>query len=282
MRDLTGMKALVTGAGSGIGLGIALELSRHGVDVLLVDIDEGLLQAAVRQVRANGVEAVPLRCDLAQPAQVSDCVRRALNVWGTLDILVNNAGVAYHGPTERMTPAQWDWLLQINLLTPIQLTRELLPTLLQRPRSHVLNVCSIGGLVAGRRLTAYHVSKFGLVGFSEALRAEYGNYGLGVTALCPGLVRTGMFRSTVSGNPRKPLPKPPRWLSVSPDTVARKAVRAIRRNRGLVLVSPMAHLLWALKRLSPGLFDFLQRFRFRRSRPWRNWLAPATHPAAGK
>jgi short-subunit dehydrogenase len=267
MKDLCGKKALVTGAGSGIGLCLALELSRHGADIILVDVDEGRLQGALRQVRANCVDAIPLRADLCQPAQVSYCVQRALHLWGTLDILVNNAGVAYYGPTERMTPGQWDWLLQINLLTPIQLTREFLPTLLQRPEAHVLNVCSIAGLVAGRKMAAYHVSKFGLVGFSEALRAEYANSGLGVTALCPGLVRTALFNAAVSGHPGKPIKKPPRWLTIAPETVARKAVRAIRRNRGLVLVSPMAHVLWLLKRFSPGFVGFLNRFR--RKQPCR-------------
>src|SRR5262249_7265241 len=157
-----------------------------------------------------------LRCDLSQPAQVSACVQDALSCWGALDILVNNAGVAYYGPTERMTPGQWDWLLQVNLRSPIQLTQELLPTLLHRPEAHILNVCSIAGLVAGRKLAAYPVSKFGLVGFSEALRAEYAHRGLGVTALCPGLVRTGLFQAAVSGQPGKPVKPPPRWLCISP------------------------------------------------------------------
>lgn len=266
MKELRGKKALITGAASGIGRSIALELSRHGVDVILVDIDEVRLQDALGQVRANGVQAISLRCDLSQPAQVSDCVQSALKAWNTLDILVNNAGVAYYGATECMTPSQWDWLLQINLLTPIQLTRELLPTLLQRPEAHILNVCSIAGLVAGRKLAAYHTSKFGLVGFSESLRAEYAHRGLGVTALCPGLVRTGLFTSAALDKPGKPHKQPPRWVSITPETVAKKAVHAIRGDRGLVLVSAMAHVLWFLKRLAPGVLDFLNRFRLKK---WR-------------
>jgi short-subunit dehydrogenase len=273
VKNFRGKKALVTGAGSGIGLCIALELSRLGADVFLVDVDEARLRDALGQVRANRVEAIPRRCDLSQPAQVSHCVQEVLRCWGTLDILVNNAGVAYYGPTERMTSGQWDWLLQVNLHTPIQLTREFLPTLLQRPEAHILNVCSIAGLVAGPRLTAYHVSKFGLVGFSESLRAEYANRGLGVTALCPGLVRTGLFRAAASGHPDKPVKQPPRWLSVSPESVARKAVRAIRRNRGLVLVSAMAHMLWFLRRLSPGLLDRVNRFQRKR---WRGTRSTAS------
>jgi short-subunit dehydrogenase len=179
-------------------------------------------------------------------------------------VLVNNAGVAYYGPTHRMTASQCERVLAVNLLAPIQLTRELLPALLERPEAHVLNVCSIAGLVASGRLAAYHVSKFGLVGFSESLRAEYGSRGLGVTALCPGLVKTALFQTAMHNPRKKPLPKPPDWACTSPECIARRAVRAIRRNEGLVVVSPMARALWCFKRVAPGLLDWCQRFRRRR------------------
>ncbi len=180
---------------------------------------------------------------------------------GRLDLLVNNAGVAYYGPTERMTAEQWNWLLAVNLLAPIQLSRELLPALLSRPEAHIVNVCSIAGLVAGGRLTAYHTSKFGLVGFSEALRVEYRSRGLGVTAVCPGLVGTNLFHAAVNGQESKPLRHPPHWLCVRPETVALRVLRGIRRDQGLVLVGGMAHALWLFKRLSPGLLSFLAGWR---------------------
>jgi short-subunit dehydrogenase len=272
MKSLRGKRALITGAGSGIGRALALEFSRCGADVMLVDIDSARLAAIVQQVELAGVEAVPLRCDLSRPEEVNDCVAAALGVWSAFDLLVNNAGVAYYGPTENMAADQWDWLLQINLLTPLQLTREFLPHLLARPEAHIVNVCSIAGLVAGRKLAAYHASKFALVGFSESLRAEYARRGLGVTAVCPGFVRTKMFADAVSGNPRRAVREPPRWLTISPETVARRTVGAIRKNQGLVLVSPMAHLLYFLKRLSPTLLDSLNGFnrkswRCRKSNP---------------
>ena len=164
------------------------------------------------------MEAVARRCDLANPAEVSAALVELISTWGSVDILVNNAGVAYYGPTEKMTSRQWDWLLAINLLAPIQITRELLPALLERPEAHVLNVCSVAGLVAGPRSAAYHVSKFGLVGFTESLRSEYGRRGVGVTALCPGPVQTNLYKSAVSGSKRKPVPVPPSWLARRPRT----------------------------------------------------------------
>ena len=106
-----------------------------------------------------------------------------------VDILVNNAGITYYGNVERMAADHWDRLMRVNLLSHIQFTRELLPSLFARQEAHVLNVCSVLGLVGMPKVTAYCASKFGMVGFSEALRNELGRQGLGVTALCPGFVR---------------------------------------------------------------------------------------------
>jgi short-subunit dehydrogenase len=257
MKVIRGKRALVTGAASGIGREIALALAREGAHLYLVDVEDVRLAQVVDEAAALGVEAVGVRCDLTKPTEISRTVRAMLSHWEHIDILVNNAGVAYYGPTEKMTAEQWDWLMGINLLAPIQLTRELLPTLIARPEAHILNVCSISGLVAGGRFAAYHVSKFGLVGFSEALRAEYSRRGLGVTALCPGPVRTNLYRAAASGKAGKTVPEPPAWLCASVETIARKAVWSIRKNRRMTLVTPMAHLLFNMKKFAPGFLDFL-------------------------
>ena len=181
---------------------------------------------------------------------MKDTIEAVERTWQGLDILVNNAGIAHYGPTEKMTDRQLRRLLAVNLYAPVQLTRGLLPLLLQRPEAHILNVCSVAGLVAGPKLAAYHASKFGLVGFSESLRAEFGPRGVGVTAICPGLVRTNIFQSTSTSG--KSLPKIPYWLSTSPEKVASRAIRAIRRNEGLVVITPLAHFLCMFKRRRRG------------------------------
>ena len=259
MRTIHGKKALVTGAASGLGRAIAVQLAAAGADLYLLDIDQVGLDEVVGQVRGMGVEALGARCDVAQPVEITASVNRVLADWDGLDILVNNAGVAYYGPTLNMTSAQWDWVLAVNLHAPIRFTQQLLPILLDRPEAHILKMASITGLVAGGRFCAYHVSKFGLVGFSEAIRAEFGRHGLGVTALCPGPVRTNLYRATPSGNKHKTTPEPPAWICTTPRRVAQKAVRAIRRDQRLVLVSPLAYALHYTKRFAPGLLDTLQR-----------------------
>ncbi|MFV2070791.1 MAG: SDR family NAD(P)-dependent oxidoreductase, partial [Pirellulales bacterium] len=216
MRTIRGKQALVTGAASGLGRAIALQLAQEGADLFLVDIDRRGLDDVVDAVRHLGVSALGRTCDLTSPEQITASTDAVLAEWGGVDILVNNAGVAYYGPTLNMTPQQWDWLLAINLRAPIQLTLELLPTLLDRPEAHVVNMASITGLVAGGRFCAYHVSKFGLVGFSEAIRAEFGRQGLGVSTICPGPVLTNLYRAAPSGHADRSTPHPPAWICTTP------------------------------------------------------------------
>jgi 3-oxoacyl-[acyl-carrier protein] reductase len=263
MKVIRGKKALVTGAASGIGRATALALAREGADLYLVDIDGVKLADAAREAERLGARVAHRACDLAQPAQISEQVHSLLSEWGKPDILVNNAGLAYYGPTHDMTAQLWSRVLAVNLLAPIQLTRELLPALLTRDEAHILNMCSIFGLVPMRKGAAYQVSKFGLVGLSAALRAEYGRE-IGVTALCPGFVRTPLLETFETGGAGQPRHAIPAWLCARPEAVAAAAIRAIRRNRGLVVLTPAARLLWWFSRLSPGLLDWLTRQGWRR------------------
>ncbi|HEY3393611.1 MAG TPA: SDR family oxidoreductase [Lacipirellulaceae bacterium] len=257
MRELRGKTALVTGAASGIGRAIAARLAAEGVSLFLADVNEVGLAKVVSELQRNGIEVIGRRCDVAEPREISATVAEILSRWGGVDILVNNAGITYYGRTERMSAEHWDKLIRVNLLSHIQFTRELLPSLLARPEAHVLNVCSMFGLVGMPKLAAYTTAKFAMVGFSDALRAEYARDGLGVTALCPGFVDTNLFASAPLGEPQKERKIPPAILCTTPEKVARAAVKAIRRDRRLVVISPWAKFLVSAKRLVPGVMDFL-------------------------
>jgi short-subunit dehydrogenase len=256
MRTIHGKKALVTGAASGIGRAIALKLAGEGADLFLVDKDAAGLAALADRIKPFGVRALCCACDLTRPDEISGAVRMLIAHWKTLDILVNNAGTCYYGATEAMTEEQWNRVLAVNLLAPIQLTRELLPLLLDRPEAHILNVASIYGMFASSRLTAYHTTKYAMIGFSESLRAEYSRQGLGVTALCPGLVHTNLYDSMEVAKKR---PKIPRGMGTTPEWVAARAIRGIYRDKRLVLVTPMAYFIYYARRIAPGLFDTLYR-----------------------
>jgi short-subunit dehydrogenase len=176
---------------------------------------------------------------------------------GGVDILVNNAGITYYGKTDRMSAEHWDRLMRVNLLSQIQFTRELLPSMLERREAHVLNVCSVLGLVGMPKVTAYCTSKFGMVGFTEALRNEFGREGLGVTALCPGFVTTNLFTNAPLEKSVEEHKIPPRIICTTPERVAEAAVKAIYRNRRLVTVEPFAKFMYAMKRYTPWLMDFI-------------------------
>ena len=259
MKTIKDTKALVTGAASGIGLALALELARRGGHVWLVDRDAEALAAAGEQVRQLGVQVGQSLCDVADAEQIRATVDQVLGEWGGIDILVNNAGVLVYGSVKHVSPEQWARSLAVNLQAPIQFINALLPTLLARPRGHILNVASMHGLAAIRNLAPYQTTKFALVGLTESLRADLRRTNVGATALCPGYVSTGFIASADNANPHRPVAVPKRWMHISPQRVARAGVRAIRRNRGLVVIGWPAHLLSLTYRLSPRLYDVLRR-----------------------
>lgn len=255
MQDLSNKRAIITGAASGIGRAIAVELAAEGAHVCLWDRDHEGLQETAIQCRELGAECICRVLDLASSNEITLAVQDVLSRWPAIDILVNNAGVGFEGPTQRMTPQQWHAVMGINLLAPVQIIHELLPALLARPEAHILNVSSMLGLCPAPRGAAYCTTKYALVGLSESLRVEYRRTRLGVTVVCPGFVRTQLFANGQGGDASLPIKKPSRFLFTSPDYVARKAVLGLKRNRGKVLVTPLARFLWLANRYMPSLIE---------------------------
>jgi short-subunit dehydrogenase len=276
MRDLSGKRAVVTGAAAGIGRAISLELARVGCRLFLIDLNAESLGAVIDAVRATGADVGGRTCDLADPAQIVEVAAAAIGQWGGVDLLLNNAGIAYYGPTHEMRLDQWERLMAVNLLAPIRLIHALLPSLREQPQAHILNVASVTGLVPKRRIAAYQTSKYGLVGLSQSLRAEYSPYGVGVTALCCGFVRTDLLATAAREGMKTVTREPAKWYTVSPEYVARVAVRSIRRNRGVVVVPLIARVFWWMQRLSPAILDWHGHWVHRRAR--RKRKAKATTP----
>jgi 3-oxoacyl-[acyl-carrier protein] reductase len=254
VKVLAGRRALVTGSASGIGRAIALALARERMELFLVDINaEGLEGTAA--AASTFTSAVTHTADLRHKDSVDACISAVL-AGGGVDLLVNSAGLTYVGPTEHMTDEQAAELVGVNLEAPLRITQGLLPSLLSRKEAHILNVCSFGGLVPHFNETLYSLTKYALVGYSQALRLEYGDRGLGVTAICPGLVKTNLqVLEPAEGRP--PAPGYAERLSISPERVAATAIDAVRRNRAVVVGGVTPHALWLLNRLFPPLFDYL-------------------------
>lgn len=263
MRELTGTRALITGACSGIGYALAEVLASQGVHLLLASNNPLRLEQAAKQLRTQS--QVPIE---SFSVDVSDAAGlRALADIATarpLNLLVNNAGLLYHGPFHDMELDQADALLSVNLQAPIRLTRMLMPELLKQKDAHIVNVASMCGFAVLQKLAVYQATKFGLLGFSESLRADYGKLGIGVTTVCPGFVKTQLFKNAESSSDREAR-VPPDWLCTTAGHVAKRTVRAIQRNRRMVVVTPMAHTLYWLRRTSPGLLDWVNHFGKRRA-----------------
>lgn len=250
MRTLSGKYALVTGAASGIGRAIALALVAEGMHVCLLDIHQAGLKRLSNRIRRRAGRSLEIACDLADDAEIDRALDQALLQWPHFDLLVNNAGIAYRVDSDQMTAQQWNHTLAVNLHAPAYLCRKLLPMLLDRPEAHILNVSSVLGLRGMSKSAAYSASKFGLVGLSQALREEFAGSQLGVSVVCPGLVRTRMTRP-LDGR----IARCPRWLYTTPQAVAEGSLRAIRRNQPMAVVSPLARWIWRAARFVPWVFE---------------------------
>jgi len=259
MRVIRGRRALVTGAASGIGKAIARSLAAEGAHLFLIDRDAERMAAAVQEIGQPGVEIHVAVCDLAVAAEVTKAIGQMRAVWSEVHIVVNSAGLVSFGAFHLAAEDDWRRIVAVNLFAPMQIVHELLATLLCADEAHVLNVCSLFGLVPARKVPVYQTSKYGLVGFTLGLRYEYFSEKFGVTALCPGFVRTPFLENVPGPEADKVPAGVPVWLSTSAEKVAAKAIVAIRRNKGVVVVTPFARLAWWLWRFSPRFFDWLLR-----------------------
>jgi NAD(P)-dependent dehydrogenase (short-subunit alcohol dehydrogenase family) len=195
MKDLAGKTAFVTGAASGIGFGIASALAQAGVKVMLCDIEEAALAAALEKLRSTNADVEGVRADISLKDELAAAAEATLARYGKVHILVNNAGVGGGGPYGMWSDAAWDWTLGVNLRAVIW-GIEILGPLIERhgEGGHIVSTASIAGLVSNGS-SAYNVSKYGVVALSEGLRLELAPRGIGVSVLCPGFIRTQIIDS---------------------------------------------------------------------------------------
>jgi len=194
--------AMITGAGRGIGRATAEAFAAAGYAVVLAEVRAGLGQRAERALRGAGATAHFLRTDVSRAASVARTLRIVLRRLGRLDCVVNNAGVLDVGPLVDLSVAAVDRMLAVNLRGPLLVARTALPVLLRRGSGSIINVSSQLGKFGAADYATYCATKFGIVGFTEALAAELMGTGVRVWAVCPGLVDTPMARRAVGGGPR--------------------------------------------------------------------------------
>lgn len=190
--------ALVTGSTSGIGLGIATQLGARGVVGKVMLNGFGDAAAALRQVRATGVEAEHSGADLSSRAGVEELVEETRQRLGGVDVLVNNAGVQHVAPLEHFPPAQWDLIMGVNLSAAFHGARLVLPHMKQAGWGRIINVASAHGLVASIHKSAYVAAKHGIMGLTKTIALECAPFGVAASAICPGWVRTPLVEAQIA------------------------------------------------------------------------------------
>ncbi len=253
-RDLTGSRAIVTGASGGIGRAVAAELAGAGARVALAARSADKLELLASELRAKGREAIAVPCDVTRPEDRERLVRTAVEAWGGLDLLVNNAGVGSWGHFATSTEAINRRVMEVNFFAPAELIRLAMPHLMNGRNPAVVNVTSMTGRRGMPAWPEYSASKAALVGLSEALRSEFVRFGVDVITVVPGLTRTGLNAHLLRSEGRADLPFD---RGMPPEEVARGVVAAVRRNKREVVLGSEAKWMLLMNRFFPRLLNRL-------------------------
>lgn len=187
---LEGRVALVTGGGRGLGAALCATLAQAGATVVVADLRAELAEATVRQLTERRLAAQPCRLDVRDEGEVAACIDALQSRHGRLDILVNNAGVDHTLAVDELSVAQWDEVIATNLRGPFLLARRAVEAMKAQHAGHIVNICSTAAKRCWPNASAYHASKWGLLGLSHALHAELRPHGIKVTAVIAGGMRT--------------------------------------------------------------------------------------------
>lgn len=207
--ELQGKVAVITGAASGIGLGLSERFLAEGMSVVMADVEAPVLEEqAARLAAAHPGRVLAERCDVADAAQVRGLKEAANEAFGPVQLLCNNAGVAAGRATWKTRAEVWDWEVGVNLLGVGYGVSTFVPDMVAAGEGHVVNTASEAGLHSAFGLGVYHATKYGVVGLSEALLGELRGTGVGVTCVCPELVDTMVFESTRNAPAHLGLPAP--------------------------------------------------------------------------
>ena len=257
---LPGALALVTGAGSGIGRATAEALAGRGARVLAVDIDLAAAEKTATRCQEIGApEAHAFRCDVADADAVQQLAAEVHDRWHALDVLVNNAGVGLTGRLGGMSLDDWRWLRSINLDGVVHGCHAFGPAMVERGRGHVVNMASGLGFVPRATEVAYCTSKAAVLMLSQCLRADWHPQGVGVSAICPGVINTPIIDATrfvgdqADAATRARTARLFHTLGHKPEAVAKAVLRAIRRDRVMVAAGWESKLGWWVHRSGPLL-----------------------------
>jgi short-subunit dehydrogenase len=247
---------IITGASSGIGAATARRLAQEQVCLVLASRRKSRLQELAKDVQSSGSEALVVLTDVTRRADILEMVQVTLERWGRVDVLLNNAGVSFDEPLVKLEPDKIRAELDVNLLAVIECSQAVLPVMLRQKAGHINNVASIEGLIATPGSSVYCATKFGVFGFSDALRRQLRGSGVYVSAVCPGYTPseiTPRLKAIVDGSPDAV-----RHPGLMPTTyVADQIAKLMRRPRRMLVLPRSWSGLVTAAFLFPGLADRL-------------------------
>ena len=264
MKSFDGRVAAITGAGSGIGRALALDLARRGAHLALSDIDEDGLAETVAQCEGAGVKVTSRRVDVADREAVEAWAQSVVDEHGKVNLIFNNAGVALGATIESMAYSDFEWLMNINFWGVVHGTKAFLPHLKASGEGHIVNLSSVFGLLSIPSQSAYNAAKFGVRGFTDALRMELDieRCGVSCTTVHPGGIKTNIARnarmdeSAVALAGKRDVGDDFEKIAMTtPAKAAKQILTAVERNKRRALIGPDAKALDLIARLPAGIYQ---------------------------
>ncbi|VEG39172.1 short-chain alcohol dehydrogenase [Mycolicibacterium flavescens] len=254
VMTFSGKQALVTGGGSGIGAALCRALVDAGAEVVCTDVDG---DAAERTAAGLGGRARAARLDVTDSATVQAAVDEVVNRAGRLDLMFNNAGIVWGGDTELLTLDQWNAIIDVNIRGVVHGVAAAYPLMVRQGHGHIVNTASMAGLTAAGQVTSYVMTKHAVVGLSLALRSEAAARGVGVLAVCPAAVETPILdKGSIGGFVgRDYFLQAQGGKPYDADRLARDVLRAVEKNKPILVKPRVAHAQWIFARLAPTLMN---------------------------
>lgn len=259
---------IVTGGASGIGRALGEALALRGAVVIMVDIQTDLLEEAVGSLKEAGYKAEAVTLDVTDFEGVQAVVGNTAARHGRLDYIFNNAGIGVGGEVRDVSMADWRDVLDVNLFGVVHGVAAAYPIMVKQGHGHIINTASIEGLVPFPATVSYVASKYGVVGLSNALRVEGADLGVKVSVVCPGYIKTPIFRTSklIKMDREELLQSLPERFGISPEECASVILHGVERNKAMIVVTGLAKILWWLHRIYPGLIFWMMRRNMREVR----------------
>jgi len=255
MKQFTDKVTIVTGGASGIGRSICIYLAKKGAKVMIVDSNLKGAQETEAMIVADGGYGNAFYADVATPQDIEALFKTTLAEHGRIDYLFNNAGVSIDGEFQDITLEHWKHVLDVNLWGTVYGCHYVYPIMQKQGYGHIINTASLAGLIPGGLTSCYSASKHAVVGFSLTLRSEAKQYGIKVSAFCPGMIRTPILdtapKVTDYMNSEKNKERALKMKLPDPENVIKKIIRGVIRNKGIIVVPVKHKMYWWIYRLFP-------------------------------